>query len=246
MPLADDSEVVELALWRAVEAQHVVSTMPLVDTRAEQRLLEELIEDAKPPMMPGSSRLHYLLATPFRYRNPWGSRFRASLDPGVLYGAEEQRTACAELGYWRWRFLLDSPALTRLEPAPQTVFQCLVRGPAIDCRTPPLVARHSEWTDPLDYTACQALGRAAREAGTAIIRYASVRDPLHGGCGAVLTPAALAHPAPLAQEAWHLMVTPERVRWWRSDWSRADDAWDFDVAACGWTHPGNASAAPGP
>jgi hypothetical protein len=237
MRLADDSDLVELALWRAVEAQHVVSTMSLVDTRAEQRLLEELIEDAKPPLAPGSSRLHYLLATPFRYRNPWGSRFRAPHDPGVLYGAEEQRTSCAELGYWRWRFLLDSPALSRLEPAPQTVFQCLVRGTAIDCREPPLDARHEAWTDPVDYSACQALGRTAREAGTAIIRYASVRDPFHGGCGAVLTPSAIAHPAPVAQEAWHLMVTRERVRWWRTDWTRGEAAWDFDVAATGWTRP---------
>lgn len=237
MQLADASEVVELALWRAVEAQHVVSTMSLVDTRAEQRLLEDLIEDAKPALASGSARLHYLLATPFRYRNPWGSRFRSSLDPGILYGAEEQRTACAELGYWRWRFLLDSPALSRLEPAPQTVFQCLVSGPAIDCREPPLDAQRDAWTNPADYSACQALGRAAREAGVAIIRYASVRDPLHGGCGAVLTPRGLAHPAPLAQEAWHLLVTRERVRWWRTEWTRSEAAWDFDVAACTWTRP---------
>ena len=237
MPLADDSEVVDLALWRAVEAQHVVSTMPLVDTRAEQRLLEDLIENAKPPLVPGSSRLHYLLATPFRYRNPWGSRFRAPLDAGILYGAEEQRTACAELGYWRWRFLLDSPSLSRLEPAPQTVFQCLVQGRAIDCREPPLDAQRAAWTDPLDYVACQALGRQAREADMAIIRYESVRDPLHGGCGAVLTPDAIAHPAPVAQEAWHLMATRERVRWWRTEWARSEGAFDFDVVACEWARP---------
>lgn len=237
MRLAGDSEVVELAFWRAVEAQHVVSTMPLVDTRGEQHLLEQLIEDAKPPLAPGSSHLHYLLATPFRYRNPWGSRFRAPMDPGILYGAEEQRTACAELGYWRWRFLLDCPALARLEPAPQTVFQCLVRGPGIDCRQPPLDAQRDAWTDPLDYAACQALGRAARDAGVGVIRYASVRDPLHGACGAVLTPDAIAHPAPVAQEAWHLMVTRERVRWWRTEWSRSEGAFDFDVETVAWTHP---------
>ena len=55
--------------------------------------------------------LHYLLATPFRYSSPIGSRFRAAADSGIWYGAEAQRTACAELGFWRWRFLMDSAAL---------------------------------------------------------------------------------------------------------------------------------------
>ncbi|MCC6316675.1 MAG: RES family NAD+ phosphorylase [Gemmatimonadaceae bacterium] len=228
---ADASEDVELALWRAVEAQHVVSTLPLVDTRAEQRLLEDLIESGKPALPAETAGLHYLLVTPFRYRSPWGSRFREPHEPGVLYGAESQRTACAELGYWRWRFLRDSPALPRLDPAPQTVFQCVVRGRALDCRLPPLDARRAEWTHPSDYAACQALGRSARAAGVAVIRYESVRDPEHGPCGAVLTPSAIAHPNPVAQETWSLDVSRERVRWWRAELphlgGEVDSAWDF-------------------
>ena len=56
---------------------------------------------------PGGRRhLHWLLFTPFRYPPPpGGSRFRGPNDPGVFYGADEIRTACAELGYWRWRHL---------------------------------------------------------------------------------------------------------------------------------------------
>ena len=38
-----------LAPWRAVEAQHQVSTRKLVDSADEQILLEELIDGAKPP-----------------------------------------------------------------------------------------------------------------------------------------------------------------------------------------------------
>ena len=65
---AGDSELRQLQLvaWRAVEAQHQVSTRKLVDTAAEQELLEELIETAKPPDITGG-RVHYLLSTPFRY-----------------------------------------------------------------------------------------------------------------------------------------------------------------------------------
>lgn len=233
MRRAAASRPTPLALWRAVEAQHVVSTMVLVDTRDEQQLLEELIEGAKPALAPGTQRLHYLLATPFRYRSPYGSRFRTSNDPGVLYGAEEQRTACAELGYWRWRFLHDSPALDRLDTAAQTVFQLLVEGRTIDLRGAAYQGRRAEWTAPADYTSCQQLGQEAREAGVDLIRYESVRDPEHGGCGAVLNPAALSHPAPVAQETWYLLVTRERARWWRSDWRMGAAAWDFEIAALG-------------
>jgi hypothetical protein len=214
-----------------VEAQHVVSTMVLVDTLAEQRLLEELIEGAKPALAPGTERLHYLLATPFRYRSPYSSRFRTSNDPGVLYGAEEQRTACAELGYWRWRFLQDSPALDGLDTAAQTVFQLAIEGRTIDLRHTPYRARRAEWTARFDYASCQQLGSDAREAGVDLIRYESVRDPQHGGCGAVLRPAAIAHPAPVAQETWYLLVTRNRVRWWRADWRTGPAAWDFEVEA---------------
>ena len=235
MRLADVSEPAALALWRAVEAQHVVATMRLVDTRDEQLLLEQLLEGNKPPLAAGTAHLHYLLATPFRYRSPFGSRFRTPHDPGVLYGAEAQRTACAELGYWRWRFLLDSPSLGHLDTTAQTVFRLRVRGLAIDLRRPPLVSRRLEWTDPAHYGPCQALGSEARDAGVALVRYESVRDPEHGGCIAVLDPAAISHPDPVAREIWYLLVTRERARWMPGDHGRHAAGWQFEAQAWGAT-----------
>jgi hypothetical protein len=101
-PRAVASEAVGLrfAVWRAVEGQHVAATVALVDSLAEQHALERLLDERKPPLPQGAARLHYLLFTPFRYRPPpGGSRFRGPNDPGVFYGADEVRTACAELGY---------------------------------------------------------------------------------------------------------------------------------------------------
>ena len=63
-------------LWRAVEAQHRVATLRLVDDQAEQAVLEQLLEASKPPLPPHADRLHFLLSTPFRYLPPWPSRFR--------------------------------------------------------------------------------------------------------------------------------------------------------------------------
>ena len=204
-------------LWRAVEAQHRVATLRLVDTLAEQVQLEALLEASK-PAVPGEPALrhHYLLVTPFRYpaMHPGGSRFRAATDPGVFYGADELRTACAELGYWRWRFLQDSPALQRLAALPHTLFQVDVAGQCIDLTQGRFAADTAQWTASTDYAACQQLAGLARSAHIELIRYRSVRDPAGGMCGAVLTLAALAR-EPLAEQTWRLAVTRQRIQWQR-------------------------------
>jgi hypothetical protein len=214
-------------LWRAVEAQHLVSTMALVDTLDEQHVLERLLEQSKPPVPEGAARLHYLLFTPFRYAPPpAGSRFRGALDPGVFYGAHEVRTACAELGYWRWRHLLDTPALDAMPARPQTVFRVRVAGATVDLREPPFVRDRAAWTHASDYSECQRFAVVAREAQVDAIRYESVRDPQHAGCCAVMTLRAFAKPAPVEWQTWTLSVTRARVVWQRTDGVRAE-AFEF-------------------
>ena len=203
--------------WRAVEAQHVVSTRALVDTLDEQHVLERVLDEAKPPVGEAAARLHYLLFTPFRYAPPpGGSRFRGPGDPGVFYAADAVRTACAELGYWRWRHLLDSPALQAMPTKPQTVFRMKLATMAVDLREPPFARERKTWTHPDDYGGCQRFGVTARAAGVGAIRYESVRDPLHGGCFAVLDPRAFARPSPLEQQTWMLSIARDRVVWQRT------------------------------
>ena len=235
MPIvaAFEAQEATLDLWRAVEAQHRVSTMVLVDTLDEQALLERILDESKPPLASAPRSLHYLLFTPFRYPPlPSGSRFRGPFDPGVFYGAEAIRTACAELGYWRWRLLNDSPALPSIPPVPQTIFRTAVAGPSIDLREPPLSARQREWTDPGDYGPCQQLAREAREKGIHLIRYQSVRDPQPGACAAVLSHAAFVKPVPEESQTWTLAVFRHRV-FWRRDSIFEEESFDFDAA--GWS-----------
>jgi RES domain-containing protein len=208
-----------------VEAQHVVSTLRLVDSLEEQRVLEEILDATKPAVPPSARRLHYLLFTPFRYAAPYGSRFRAVTDPGIFYGGEQLRTACAELGYWRWRFLTDSRDLAQLGPAAQTLFEVGVRTSAVDLERPPFARDAARWKDPVDYSATQAFGRAAREAGIGLIRYASVRDPRGGRCGAVLRPDAFTPPHPVSPtQTWMLTVTRDFAVW-----QRDREAYEFDM-----------------
>lgn len=194
--------------------------MPLVDSAAEQAVLERLVEASKPPVPREVARLnlHWLLFTPFRYAPPpGGSRFRGPNEPGIFYGADQPRTACAEVGYWRWRHLRDSPGIAAMPPRPQTIFRVPVSGAAIDLREPPFDRDRERWTHRSDYGGCQELARTARAAGVQWLRYESVRDSRRGGCGAVFDAAAFASRSPVEQQGWMLTVTQSRVVWQRSD-----------------------------
>jgi len=203
--------------WRAVEAQHVVSTLRLTGSDpARQELLERILEESKPPLPAAAEQHHYLLSTPFRYPpSGHGSRFRAWPDAGMLYAARERRTACAEMGYWRWRFLRDSTGMTTMRAAAQTVFQLGAGGEGIDLTMDPLRAWRADWTDPAQYGATQALARAARALSMQWIAYESVRDPDAGLCFAVLDPTAIRPRQPLARETWYLTVTESATIWQR-------------------------------
>jgi hypothetical protein len=189
-------------LWRGVEAQHVVATMRLVDGLDEQRVLEELLETSKPSLPPEAKEWHYLIFTPFRYRSPLASRFRRPFDPGVWYGAEELKTACAEVAHWRWRFLMDSEALeTQALHTEHRFFRARARGSCADLTTPPWSAARSVWRSRTDYSGCQDLADEARKRDVAWIRYATVRAP-EGNCGAVLRAHALSLAEPFEQQTW--------------------------------------------
>lgn len=177
--------------WRGVEAQHVVSTMRLVDSRDEQDELERLLERSKPPQPKMVAPKHYLIFTPFRYRPPNPSRFRRGSELGLWYGAEDRYAACAEVAYWRNRFILDSASMVKTELLTEhTFFQAEVNGTAVDLMSQPWVESRGVWTHGSDYTETQALAEAARDRGVQWVCYESVRAPGER-CAAVLDVEAL-------------------------------------------------------
>jgi len=227
--LASEARRYGATLTRVVEAQHTASTMRLADSLEEQALLEQLLEQSKPPQPAETRTLHYLLATPFRYRPHQGSRFRSALEPGVWYGAETLRTALAEKSFWRLRFLLDAPGTPDLKAVPHTALRAALRSArTLDLTRPPFAAQRAAWTSPVSYEATQALAASARAADIDLIRYESVRDPEHAACVAVLQPRAFARRRPLAQETWFIAASRERVRCQRDE--RGGAAWEFTRA----------------
>lgn len=227
MPIALQPEALpwEGSGWRAVEAQHKNATLALAHGNLHrQALLEDIIDEAKPALPAVATGLHFLLATPFRYQPPPpdGSRFRRKNDPGVFYGAESVKTACAEAGYWRFRFWMDSEGLcTKPTALPMTLFEFY--GATTMClylTRPPFVDNRENWIHPSDYRATQALAAAARDEGIEVIRYESVRNPINGHCLAILSPEvfrAVAEPYRHQQQSWSLFIEPPcSIVWQRS------------------------------
>ncbi len=211
--------------WRAVEAQHKNATMALVDGDANrQSILEGIIDGVKPVLPPEAQGLHFLLATPFRYLPPppSGSRFRGRYDAAVFYGAADPRTACAEAGYWRLRFWIDSDALAKKTGSmPMTLFEFHgATARMIDLSKAPLNARREEWTQPDDYAATQALASLARTQGIELIISESVRQPPSGKCLNILTPAvfkAVREPYRHLIQNWNLYLKPPSEAIWQRD-----------------------------
>ena len=205
-------------VWRVVESQRYTQTRRLVATHTDQERLEELLEGSKPAYQPGTEHLDYLLKTPFRYRPPkrGGSRFRRPYAPyGVFYAAEHRRTALAELAFHRYRFfyLSEGTGLPRQE-AQLTAFAAGYRTAAgLDLTTGELAHGREQWHHPADYSAAQALGATAAEAGIGAIRYGSVRDPAVDARGepagrnvGILAPGAFDPPHHTSPQTWYLFL----------------------------------------
>jgi hypothetical protein len=191
--------------------------MKLVDSIAEQDVLEALLENNKPLVPADAENLDYLLAAPFRYAaRAGGSRFRAETDPGVFYGAENTATACAELGYWRWKFLRDAVDLESLEPVAHTAFRVKIATDVVDLRNPPYSENKPIWMHPTNYKPTQSFAQIARKNELGGIVYQSVRNPESSWCIAALKPTAFANRKPDKQkQTWWLSVQPGAVIWRR-------------------------------
>jgi hypothetical protein len=190
--------------------------MKLVDTLAEQSLLESIVDASKPSLPAECEALHYLLSTPFRYGAPYpsGSRFRRpGMTPGVFYASKTPGTAVAEMAFHRLLFFADSPATPWPSDAGDyTAFSAQFRSQGgLDLAAAPFDADRARWTHPTDYTACQSLADVARDAGVAVLRYASARD--RGGVNvAVLRCRAFAARDPAARQTWRLNFNAHGVR----------------------------------
>lgn len=201
----------QVMVWRGVESQYAPATMRLVDTFEEQDLLEQLLESSKPPI---AKDRHYLLFTPFRYTPPHAHRFRPAHERGQWYGALNQVAVCAEIAYWRHRFILDSAGLhEEALLTDHTLFQAEVRGPSLDLMVWPWNQARPQWTHGSDYSSTQALAAEAQRRGVMWLQYESVRAPGEA-CAVAFVQEALFEPTQgldATRQAWHCKATRHSV-----------------------------------
>jgi hypothetical protein len=243
--LSSELRPYEQKVWRIVEAQHYISTRKLVDNRAEQELLEDLIEKTKPAIPEECRDLDYLLSTPFRYGAvyPTGSRFRrAGRTLGVFYASEDASTAVAEMAFHRLLFFAESPTTPwPTNAADYTSFAVAVASlRSLDLFRPPLVRNRAIWTHPIENEPCQVFADVARAVEAEIIRYQSVRDPRHRANVALLKCTAFAKPKPIDLLTWRIRLSAtgaqafcESTREW-IEFDRAAFANDPRIASISW------------
>ena len=198
---------------RVVEAQFRNSTRKLVDSDAEQAVLEELLDiHAKLPVPEGFAGLHYLLYTPFRHpplRN--GSRFGTRRERGILYGARELPVAFAEVAYYRLLFLEGSEAALGLLTVELTAFSFAVAaGHGVDLTRAPFAQLEAEISSKTSYGAAQQLGREMRDDGVECCVYFSARAAARGHCIAVFE-NVFKPQRPSGEERWTCTASRARV-----------------------------------
>lgn len=202
--------------WRVVEAQHIVSTLKLVDSLEEHRILEDLIDRQKrpAPKVARGARLHWLLFTPFRYPPlRYGSRFGTREEPGIWYGAEALRTVFSEKAYYRFVFLAGTAASLTPITVEQTAFRAEVESNrAVDLIASPFDAHREVISSKTEYQASQLLGREMRKDGVHFFRYTSARDSEGGANVGILSVEAFAKSKPHSEQTWLCYVDPDRVQ----------------------------------
>ncbi|MDN3640541.1 RES family NAD+ phosphorylase [Simiduia curdlanivorans] len=202
-------------LIRVVESQESIATLSLVDGLEEQQVLEALLENSKPGKL--NSKLHYLLASPFRYPPlKWGSRFGGTHEPSLFYGSLNIETAFAECAFYRFVFLSGlSEPFAKAVVSQHTSFNVRAHGNrGINLAIAPFSQYSAALRSANSYKVAQQLGAAMRADGVQIFVYLSARDnrpsALNGG---VFDSAVFAASQPQKFQAWTCHASTDSVRY---------------------------------
>lgn len=216
---------------RVVESQFVTSTRKLVDSDAEQALLESLIDTAKPPLPAGMGKLHYLLSTPFRHPPlRYGSRFGRRTERSLFYGSAGVEVALAEVAYYRFVFLEGTRAKLPLLQTEHTAFTAKIAAKQfVDLSREPFVRFENEICSKTSYAQSQQLGTEMRGAGIDAFAYRSARDPGRGLNYGLFTPA-FASRTPTGFQNWICSASRDLVELKEKSFLKAPRALSFPRA----------------
>ena len=160
--------------WRVVEAQHLLSSRDLVDTTQEHDILEQLLEESKPPI---TKEKNYLIFTPFRYPPlNYGSRFGRTYEPSIWYGSLDIQTAFAEVAYYQLLFQKNTSAELNYIETSLTAFNTSINtSKGIDLTEYPFNQYTQKISEKTNYQYSQELGSSMREAAVEAFIFFSAR-----------------------------------------------------------------------
>lgn len=208
-------------IYRIVEGQYFIATRKLVDSAEEQRILEEILDAAKPSAPTSNKRgeLHYLLYTPFRYPPlKTGGRFHTRLEQSIFYGSEELKTSMAEVAYGRFLFMHHSEAEFVSMQVPYTHFMAQVKSAkSILLNSVPFDEYREIITHPVSYASSQSLGAAMRTIGTELFTYHSARN-IDGVNVGLFSVEAFSSNQPVSGKDvhWEVFITSKSVEFKRA------------------------------
>jgi hypothetical protein len=193
-----------------VETQEKAATRDITDNASEQSRLEELLDEAKPPVPSDCKKLSYLLMTPFRYPPlRHGSRFGTPWERGIFYGASELETAFAESAVYFWLFQKGPKTLGPLEVIRDhrtSLFVRLSSRRTMKLDAPQFSEYHGRLANPASWEFTQQLGKQLRELEVEFIAYPSARWQ-QGNNVAVFSPSCFASLKPETMELWNVILT---------------------------------------
>ncbi len=199
--------------WRCVEGQHTAPTMDLVDSNAEQDVLENILDNNKPPVPIDciGLELHYLLFTPFRYPPlKHGSRFGDTTEPSLWYGSLDEKTALAETAYYRMRFFDDSDGDMHISSGTLCTFSVDLHSSAcIDLTVKAFDDYQDEIRNPLSYSFTHAIGKEMRKIKAEMFLFFSAR--CIGTNFALFSPCCFENKVPTRTNHWSISFGKSRV-----------------------------------
>ena len=186
--------------FRIIETQEYAASLNLVETHAEQLLLEEILDTSKPPYRPDTEHLHYLLKTPFRYPPlNHGSRFASKTEPSLFYGSISLDTALSEFAYYRFLFLNDILANYEGTNRAEFAYFKFAISSKRSCNLSGGIFKQfqKELTSRTNYTFAQEMGHWLRSNDVDFWLYKSVRDLNEGLNIAISNPCSFSSNKPL-------------------------------------------------
>ena len=166
------------SVYRLVETQEEAATYSLVDDLEEQAVLEDILEDFKPPYPDEVVTQNYLIKTPFRYPPlNHGSRFGTRAQSSFFYASEDTQTCLAEAAFYRFVFFegMETSYPDKVHSDHQLFSVNAKTDEAVDLTRATNSDVIAQLTSKTSYAFSQAVGTEARARGATLIRFISAR-----------------------------------------------------------------------